>query len=93
MELEIYNQSWLYTICVLRYATPTPLIVNKSYIQTLALRVTEEDSDGSWIQKICTVLNVPHSLGNSYEQSLAQFYGADGPVNGSWIQALALQLN
>ena len=35
---------------------------------------------------------VQHDLGEGWIQSLAEDFGATGPVNGSWIQALALEI-
>jgi hypothetical protein len=91
--MDIYNQSWLFTIVVNAYTNPNPPIINKCEWQTIATRLAAtRESKGSWVQATCEAVNAPHTAGNSYEQSLAQFFGATAPINGSWIEALAYNL-
>jgi len=92
--MEIYNQSWVFTILANLYSNPTPPIFNNCEWQTIASRLAAINvSNGSWKQAICEAINAPHVVGNSYEQSLAQYFGASEPMNGSWIEALAYNLN
>ncbi len=91
--MAIYNQSWLFTIVANLYDSENPHLINQCEWQTLANIYGVKVSTNSWVQDICKKIQVEHIDGNSYEQSLAQHFGATKPINGSWIQALANNIN